>query len=436
MSRPKVLVTDAMAPEGQEILDSYSDLLDIEICKGLSPDELLKKIADVEALIVRSATKVTKKVIESGKKLKLIGRAGIGIDNIDLAAATHHGVIVMNTPDENATTTAEHTIALLFAAARRIPRANRSLWDGKWDRKSFVGTELSGKVAGLIGLGTIGKIVADRLMGLKMKVIAYDPFVAPEVAQGLGVQMVDKDILFQTADIISLHVPFIEETKNIIDEKAFSMMKKGVILINCARGGIVSEKAAQEALENKTLKAFATDVFEKEPPPPNHPLLSHPDVVATPHLGAQTKEAQRNVSIAVAHQVAAYFKSGEVKNALNFPNLSGKAAEKMAPYTTLGENLGVFLTQWNSLPTETLEVGYQGEICDLDCRCVTSSVVKGFLSRIHAERVNYVNALSLAKKSGLHILETKTKEQEDFSSLIRLRIKGPIGSTGSFQKFG
>ena len=416
--KKKLLATDGLAPEGQKILEQNADLFDIEICQGLTPEQLLEKVATADALVVRSATKVTSKILEAAKNLKIIGRAGIGIDNVDLPASTSRGVIVMNTPDENATTTAEHAIALLMAAARQIPQANKSLWDGKWDRKTFVGTELSGKTAGVIGLGNIGKLVAKRLQGLKLNTIAYDPFVTPEVAEKMNVKMVSLDELLKTSDIITLHVPLIDKTKNLLDDAAFSKMKKGVILVNCARGGIVSETALLAALENKTVKSVGTDVFEQEPPDPKHPLLFHPNVVATPHLGAQTTEAQKNVSIGIAQQMVAYFRNGEIKNALNFPNLNAEEAKRMVPYTKLGEHLGKFLAQWNTSGADTLEITYEGDICDLDCRSVNNSIVKGFLTSAHPERVNYVNAMTVAKDSGLTVKETKTKTSERFTSEV------------------
>ncbi len=418
--KPKLLITDGIAPEGQKLLEE-SQLFELQIHQGLSPEELLQKISEVDALVVRSATKVTSKILQAAKKLRIIGRAGIGIDNVDLGAATRSGVLVMNTPDENATTTAEHSIGLLFAAARKIPQANRSLSDGKWDRKAFTGTELFGKTAGIIGLGHIGKLVATRLLGLKMNVMAFDPYVAAKVAEDLGVKLVSLETLFSQSDIISVHVPLLEGTKNLIDRKALSKIKKGAILVNCARGGIVSEEAVIEALENKTLKAFATDVFEKEPPEPENPLLKHPAVVATPHVGAQTSEAQTNVSIGIAKQLIAYFQKGEVKNALNFSNMTAEEAERSLPYLRLGEKLGSFIAQWSSVPIEKLEIIYEGEVASMDTKNISSAIVRGWLIHSQGDRVNFVNALSVAAESGLQVLETKSNTTGEFHSSICLK---------------
>jgi D-3-phosphoglycerate dehydrogenase len=417
----KVLITDGMAPEGQEILNKHTDILDVEVCKGLSPDELLKKAETAHGIVIRSATKLTSEVIAVAKELKAIGRAGIGTDNIDIPAATAAGAIVMNTPDSNAITTAEHSVSLLMATARRIPLANKSLWDGAWDRKTFVGTELFGKTAGVVGLGNIGKLVAERLIGLQLDVIAYDPYANKELAESMGVKLVDSlDELLTSADIITLHVPLLDATKNLLDKEQFAKMKDGAILIHCARGGIVSETALLEALESKKLKAVGMDVFEKEPVDPKNPLLSHPLVVATPHLGAQTKEAQINVSIAIAQQMVAYFKSGEIKNAVNFPSLSGGDALKVKPLALLGEKLANFIAQWDKNPIKDIKIHYEGDLCDFDTRSVTLSIAKGILTKQHGDRVNYVNALNIAKDSGVHLVETKTKDCKEFNSLITI----------------
>lgn len=422
MEKTKLLFTDGIAPEGQLILDECTDVLDAEVCKGLSETDLEAKIKNCQAISVRSATTVSAAVLDKAPKLKVIGRAGIGVDNIDVKAATARGIIVMNTPDGNAITTAEHSISLLMAAARMIPQANKSLWDQKWDRKTFVGTELYSKTAGVIGFGNIGKLVAERLRGLKLNVIAYDPYADKEAAKALGVKIVELDELLKDSDIITLHVPLLDQTKHLINEAAFKKMKDGVILINCARGGVVCEKSLLAALEGNKLKAVALDVFEEEPVDPKNPLLTHPKVVCTPHLGAQTSEAQRNVSIAIAEQIRDYFKTGEVRNALNFPNLSGADAERMQPYANLGEKLGAFISQWTGEPLASVKIKYLGEIASMDCRSISLSVAKGLLEPIHSERVNYVNSLSVAKEAGLKMEESKSPDCQEFHSMIQLEV--------------
>lgn len=315
--KPKILVTDGLAAEGKDIFEKNSHLLDVEICQGLKPAELLDKVKDVDGLVVRSATKVTKAVIEAANRLQIIGRAGIGVDNVDVDAATLAKIWVMNTPDENATTTAEHAIALLLAAARRIPVANRSLWEGQWDRKSFVGIELMGKTLGILGCGRIGKLVADRMKAFRMNVVGFDPYLQKKMDHTGDLELLNWDDFLSRLDVMMIHCPLTPETKYLVNAKAISKMKKGALLVNAARGGIVEEAAVLKALDSEHLTGYATDVFEVEPPAAQSALLLHPRVVATPHTGAQTFDAQKKVSRAIAEQILAYFEKGQVKNAVN-----------------------------------------------------------------------------------------------------------------------
>lgn len=316
MAKFQVLVTDGMAEGGQEILKQRPDLVELDLQKGLSAEELTTKIEKADAVVVRSATKITEEVLQAAKRLKLVARAGIGIDNVDVKAATQRGIAVMNTPHANAVTTAEHSIALLFAAARKVPQANRSLWQGKWDRKSFVGTELTGKTVGVVGVGNIGAMVAERLKGLQMNVLACDSKGSRRNNPTLKYEFVALEDIYSRCDIITLHIPYNEQTHHLINADALSKMKKNTILINCARGGVVNDQDLFQALEEEQIGSAGLDVFEKEPPPEDYPLLHHPRVVSTPHIGAQTHEAQLNVSIEIARQVLRYFETGEVANAI------------------------------------------------------------------------------------------------------------------------
>ncbi|HEX5066321.1 MAG TPA: phosphoglycerate dehydrogenase, partial [Myxococcota bacterium] len=353
----KVLVTDSLAPEGFEILQKAQGLQVVD-APGLSPADLLKAIADADALVIRSATKVTKEVIAAGARLAVVGRAGIGVDNVDVPAATAKGIVVMNTPGGNTVTTAEHALALLISLARHIPQATASMKAGKWEKNRFVGMELYNRTLGVIGLGNIGRIVAERAQGLGMKVIAHDPFLSADAAAKMDVELVDLDTLLARADAISVHVPKTKETTGLLGKRAFAKAKKGVLLVNAARGGIVDEDALLEALNEGRVAGAGLDVFVEEPAKAGHPLIVHERVVCTPHLGASTEQAQVNVSIAVAEQIRDFLLQGVVRNAVNMPSISREAAAQIRPYLVLGEKLGRFQGQLCTGSIEQIEIEY------------------------------------------------------------------------------
>src|SRR5262245_13434545 len=341
----RVSISDKLSDEGLAILAAAAPRLTADHKPGLSPEELKKILPEYDGLIIRSGTKVTADVIEAGKKLRVIGRAGIGVDNVDLGAATARGIIVMNTPEGNTVTTAEHAISLMTSLARQIPQATASMRAGKWEKNKFNGKELFEQVLGVVGLGNIGSIVADRARGLRMRVIAFDPIVSDERAQRLGVDLVSLDELFKQSDVISVHVPLTESTRGLVGKDAFAKMKKGVLLVNAARGGIVDEAALLEAIQSKKVAGAALDVFAEEPPPKDHPLLAREEVIFTPHIGAATEKAQLNVAIAVAEQVRDYLLDGVVRNAVNLPSVSADDLVTLRPFVTLGEKLGLFQGQ-------------------------------------------------------------------------------------------
>lgn len=423
----KVLVSDSLSEEGLEILNNAG--LEVIYKPGLTSQELMKEIEDVEALIIRSGTKVTREVIERAKNLKVIGRAGTGLDNVDLQSANEKGIVVMNVPGGNTLSAAEHTLALLFALARKIPQANNSVKDGKWEREKFMGVELNGKVLGIIGLGRIGSLVAERALALKMQVIAYDPFVSPDLASKKGVELVSLEELYSRADFITLHTPLTKETYHLLDEAAFAKMKKGVYIINCARGGIIDEEALYRALISGKVAGAALDVFEKEPPDPEHPLIKLDNVIVTPHLGASTIEAQKVVAIEIAKQVVDYLIHGIVRNAVNVPSISAEALRILQPVLKLAEKIGLLSAQIAEGAIQELEIVYKGELAKIETKPVTLSLVKGLLTPFLKEDVNYVNALFRAKDRNIKITEAKTEETEDFTSLISLKVKHTHGET-------
>lgn len=420
---PKVLVSDKLSEQGLAVLKSGKGL-EINVKTGLPPEEIKKIISGYDAWIVRSATKATAELIQAADSLKIIARAGIGVDNVDLPAATKKGVVVMNTPSGNAVTTAEHAIAMMFAIARKVPQATASIKSGKWEKGKFMGTELCNKYLGVVGVGNIGRIVADRALGLKMKVLGYDPFLSKEAADKLGVELIELDDLFRRADFITVHVPLSDKTKNLIDKVAFQKMKKGVYVINCARGGIVNEEDLLWAIEQGIVKGAALDVFVQEPPPATHPLLKMEQVIYTPHLGAATDEAQENVAIEVAELVVDYFANGTIKNAVNFPSVTGEMAKILRPYIILAEKLGSLQGQLTSkLPAE-VAIEYRGEIMDYHTAPVTQALLKGLLSAMSSDvAVNYVNASLVAKEKGLKVVESKVREHQNFATLITLTLK-------------
>ncbi|MQP65452.1 phosphoglycerate dehydrogenase [Niveispirillum sp. SYP-B3756] len=416
---PKVLISDSLSPRAVEIFKERGVEVDVKV--GLKPDELKAIIGEYDGLAIRSATKVTKDILAAATNLKVVGRAGIGVDNVDIPAATARGVVVMNTPFGNSITTAEHAIAMMFALAREIPAANASTHAGKWEKNRFMGVELFGKVLGVIGCGNIGGIVADRAVGLKMKVIAFDPFLSPERATEIGVEKVELEDLLKRADFITLHTPLTEATKNILDAKALAKTKKGVRIINCARGGLIVEEALQAAIEAGHVAGAALDVFAEEPAKA-HPLFGNEKVIATPHLGASTTEAQENVALQVAEQLADYLVSGAVVNALNMPSVSAEDAPKLRPYMKLAEQLGGFAGQITETGIKAVTIEYEGQVAELNTRPLTAIVLKGLLGPL-MESVNMVNAPVIAKERDIKVSETKREVAGDYQTLVRVIVQ-------------
>ncbi len=415
---PRVLISDSLSPRAVDIFKERG--VEVEVNTKLTPDELKKEIGRFDGLAVRSATKVTKAVLEHAANLKVIGRAGIGVDNIDVPAATQRGIVVMNTPFGNSITTAEHAIAMMMALAREIPAADRSTQAGKWEKSRFMGVELTAKTLGVIGCGNIGSIVADRALGLKMKVIAYDPFLTPERAVDLGVEKVEIDDLFARADFITLHTPLTDATKNIIDAKAIAKMKKGVHIINCARGGLIVEEDLKAALDSGQVAGAAIDVFPVEPAKENI-LFGHPKLIATPHLGASTTEAQENVALQVAEQMADYLMTGAVVNALNMPSLSAEDAARLKPYLKLAEELGGFAGQLTDVGLASVEIAYSGHAAELNVKPLTAIALTALL-RPQLDTVNMVNAPLMCKDRNITINETRSTDDTDYNTLIRLTV--------------
>lgn len=414
----KVLVSDPISDKGIEILKNE---VEVDVLTALEPSELVKRIGEYDALIVRSETKVTKEVIEAGKKLKLIGRAGVGVDNIDVAAATGRGIIVVNAPEGNTISAAEHTIAMMMAMSRNIPQANASLKNKKWDRKKFMGVEVRDKTLGVVGLGRIGAEVAKRAQGMEMKILAYDPFITPERAGELGVELTTVEDIVKRADYITVHTPLTKETTNLIDTKQFGMMKKGVRVINCARGGIINEEALAKAVHEGIVASAAIDVFVSEPPF-DSPLLGHENIIVTPHLGASTEEAQVNVAISVAEQVINLHKGLPVKNAINMPYVKPEVMQILEPYFPLAEKMGKMCTQLIGTNFEKIDISYSGEIADKNIAPVTLAVLKGLLEPILGSGVNYVNAPGIAKERKIKVTESKSKTSEGYPSQISVKL--------------
>jgi D-3-phosphoglycerate dehydrogenase len=422
----RVLVADKLAPEGMAILRAAAEAGQLEVDErvGMKPDELCRTIGDYQALIVRSASTVTKEVVDAAPQLRVIGRAGIGVDNIDVDAATKRGIAVMNTPGGNNVTTAEHAISMLLSLARSIPQATASMKAGKWEKSKFTGSEISNKTLGIVGVGNIGRLVAERAQGLKMKVIAYDPFIPEAKAHEMGIELVTLDALLQRADFVSIHTPLLPETRNLIDAAALAKMKPAARLINCARGGIVDEQALAEALRNKKLAGAALDVFEQEPVPADHPLLQLDNVICTPHLGAATAEAQVAVSVAVAEQIVDFLVHNVTRNAVNMPSISAEQLEVLRPYLTLGERLGSLQAQLLEEAPSEITVEYAGEVAAYDVQAVTIAVLKGLLGRLlETSMVNFVNARELAKERGIKVIEAKTSQPKGFTNSLTVRVK-------------
>ena len=415
---PKVLISDSMSPRAEEIFRERG--VDVDVITGMTPAELKSCIGGYDGLAVRSATKATAEILEFADTLKVIGRAGIGVDNIDIPAASAKGIVVMNTPFGNSITTAEHAIAMMFALARDIPQASASTHAGKWEKSKFMGVELYGKTLGIVGCGNIGSIVADRALGVKLKVAAYDPFLSPERALEIGVDKVDLDQLFSRADFISLHTPMTDATKGIINADAIAKMKDGVRIINCARGGLIVEDDLKAALESGKVSGAAVDVFAEEPAKENI-LFGHEKVVATPHLGASTNEAQVNVAIRVAEQMADYLLTGAVLNALNMPSVSAEDAPKLTPYMKLVEQLGSFAGQVTKTAIKNIQIDYCGHVSDLNTKPLTAVVLQGLLSPL-LESVNMVSAPTLARERNIEVTEATCETLDNFQTLIKLTV--------------
>lgn len=417
---PRVLISDKLSATAVQIFKDHGVEVDYQPDLGKDKDKLAEIIGNYDGLAIRSTTKVTEKLLANAKNLKVIGRAGIGVDNVDVPAATARGVIVMNTPFGNSITTAEHAIALMFALARDIPEANASTHDGKWEKNRFMGVELTNKTLGVIGCGNIGSIVADRAVGLKMRVIAYDPFLSNERAVELGVEKVELDDLFRRADFITLHVPLIEKTRNIIDISAILKMKKGVRIINCARGGLIVEADLKAALDSGHVAGAALDVFETEPATA-HPLFGHPKVVCTPHLGASTTEAQENVALQVAEQMSDYLMKGAVSNALNMPSITAEEAPRLTPFVKLAELLGSFAGQLTETGLKAIRIEYEGEVAGMNIRALSAAAITGVLKPL-LQSVNMVSAPVMAKERGIAVAEVRNNASANFESLIRLTL--------------
>ena len=415
---PKVLIADKLSPQAIDVFKQRG--LEADVKTGMTPEELLACVGEYDGVAVRSATKITEAVLKAGKKLRVVGRAGIGVDNVDVMAATAHGVVVMNTPFGNSVTTAEHSISLMMALARQIPQANASTHAGKWEKNAFMGVELAGKTLGLIGAGNIGSIVADRAQGLKMKTIAYDPFLSAERAEALHIEKVELEELFKRADFITLHTPLTDSTRNILNKDSFAKCKKGVRIINCARGGLVNEADLKVALESGQVAGAALDVFEEEPAK-NNPLFGMPNVVCTPHLGASTNEAQENVAVQVAEQMADYLTSGAVTNALNIPSMSAEDAAKLKPYLQLADQLGSFAGQLTETGLKQVKVEFEGKAAKLNTKPLMAVALKGLLTPL-IEGANMVNAPVIAKERGIDVSSTSHERGGDYQTLIRITV--------------
>jgi D-3-phosphoglycerate dehydrogenase / 2-oxoglutarate reductase len=417
---PKVLISDALSPAAVAIFKDRGLEVDFRPNLGKDKDKLADAINGFDGLAIRSATKVTAKLLEQANGLKVIGRAGIGVDNVDIPAATARGIIVMNTPFGNSITTAEHAITLMLSLARQIPEADASTRAGKWEKNKFLGVEIFGKTLGIIGCGNIGSIVADRALGMKMKVIAYDPFLSDERARDLGVEKIGLEELLRRADFLTLHTPLTEKTKNIINAETLKLTKKGLRLINCARGGLVDEAALFEALSSGRIAGAALDVFVTEPAT-DSPLFALPNVVCTPHLGASTTEAQENVALQIAEQMADYLVRGAITNAVNFPSITAEEAPKLKPFVTLSEKLGSFAGQLTESGIQRVQISYEGIVSRMNTRALSSAAIAGLL-RPMLQDINVVSAPIIAKDRGIAVEETRREAEGDYESLITVTV--------------
>ncbi|RUS48140.1 phosphoglycerate dehydrogenase [Cohnella sp. AR92] len=419
----KVLVSDPISDLGISLLVEASDI-SIDKKTGLSEDELVQIIGEYDALLVRSQTRVTERIMTAAKQLKVIGRAGVGVDNIDLEAATKRGIVVINAPDGNTITTCEHTFAMMMALARHIPQAYLKTVGGEWDRKSFVGVELRNKVLGVLGMGRIGSEVAARAKAFGMTVLGYDPFLTEERAEKLGVKLASVEDVIREADFITVHTPLTPETRHMIGKEQFSRIKKGVRIVNCARGGIIDEQALVEAIDAGIVAGAAFDVFEEEPPAADHPFLKHPKIIVTPHLGASTVEAQENVAIDVSEQLLHILRNEPYKNAVNMPHVPADVLSKLEPYFSLGVKLGSFAAQVADGPVKEIVVGYSGELADVDTQPLTRYVVQGVLAHhLGSDQVNAVNAMHLVKTRGVNVVTNKSHASKGFTNLVSVTLR-------------
>ncbi|MCC6924527.1 phosphoglycerate dehydrogenase [Novosphingobium sp.] len=423
MTKPRVLISDKMDPNAAAIFRERG--CEVDEITGETPEQLIARIGDYDGLAIRSSTKVTPAVLAAATNLKVVGRAGIGVDNVDIPAASAQGVVVMNTPFGNSITTAEHAIALMFALARQIPEANAQTQAGKWPKNDFMGVEVTGKTLGLIGAGNIGSIVASRALGLKMKVVAFDPFLTPERAVEMGVEKVELDSLLARADFITLHTPLTDQTRNILSRENLAKTKPGVRIINCARGGLIDEAALKDALDSGHVAGAALDVFQTEPAKES-PLFGTPNFICTPHLGASTNEAQVNVALQVAEQMADYLVSGGVTNALNMPSLSAEEAPKLKPYMALAERLGSLVGQLTTGSIPRISIHVEGAAAELNPKPIVAAVLAGFL-RVQSATVNMVNAPFLAKERGIEVREIRSEKEGDYHTLVRVSVKTDAG---------
>ena len=416
----KVLISDKLGDAGIKIFEEEADI-EVEVNTELTPEELAEEIVDYDALVIRSATRVTADLIESAKNLKVVGRAGIGLDNVDIPAATQKGVVVMNTPTGNTVTTAEHAIAMMMSLSRNIPQGTASLRAGRWDKKRLQGKEMMGKTLGLLGYGKIGSIVADRARGLKMKVIVYDPNINPEQIEKAGFKSVTMEELYQQADYITIHVPKIKKTTGLLNQSAFEQMKDGVMIINCARGGIINEDDLCQAMKSGKVGGAALDVFETEPPS-DSPLLELDNLICTPHLGASTKEAQTNVAVDIANQIVAYLKKGTVINAVNTPSVTGERLKKLKPYLEMAEKIGRLQAQVIEGRLKEVSIEYNGDYHGLELAPISTSLLNGLLDPLLNEQVNAVNAPAIAQDMGIKVSETTSAETFDYRNLMTVKV--------------
>ncbi|QIK78464.1 phosphoglycerate dehydrogenase [Sphingomonas piscis] len=423
MTQPKVLISDKMDPKAAQIFRDRG--VHVDEITGKTPEELKAIIGEYDGLAIRSSTKVTKQILEAATNLKVVGRAGIGVDNVDIPAASAKGVVVMNTPFGNSITTAEHAIALMFALARQLPEADASTQAGKWEKNRFMGVEVTGKTLGLIGAGNIGSIVASRALGLRMKVVAFDPFLTPERAVELGIEKVELDELLRRADFITLHTPLTDQTRNILSRENLAKTKKGVRIVNCARGGLIDEAALKDGLDSGHIAGAALDVFETEPAK-DSPLFGTPNFISTPHLGASTSEAQVNVAIQVAEQLSDFLLLGGITNALNVPSLSAEEAPRLKPYMALAEKLGSLVGQLTTGTIPRISIHAEGAASELNTKPMVAAVLAGFL-REQSDTVNMVNAPFLAKERGIEVREVRTEKEGDYHTLLRVSVKTSAG---------